>query len=418
MNAIFNANPAQVEILQHPARIKVAVCGRRWGKTILMLLAMAVTALEYPGCRIWFIANDYAHAMAQMRAMKRSPDFMKLVRHCYAQFPPRFELKNGSEICFRSADRPDLLLGAGLRLIAYDEAARGTKDLFYRVLMPMIADTRGTIITGSTYNGRNWFYDLAELGKNWSEDNPDAMVKTWIYPTHTGYEFQSDEGQQELKRLKANTDPMTWKQEYECEPLALIDAVFAHVDQCVSKKPANVPQHGRRYVLAQDIGRVVDASGIVVMDLDTGEIVCAHGYPLGMRHDEQAKRTRQTAEDWNNALVVLDTTGGATGGRNESAIKDYAKIITSFMPIVWTVDTKRNMVNRLALDFETKKLSIPEEFKELISQAKLYRYKFSESAMQPTFFGRPDDQIAALMMCAWAREKGWGPMVGGYKGML
>lgn len=402
----------QSEIIQHPARIKVPVCGRRWGKTVLMGLALANAAFQYPGSRSWYVANDYALCMAQMRMMKRSKGFMQFVTHCYAQFPPRFELKNGSEIAFRSADRPDLLLGAGLRLICHDEAARASKDLFWRVLLPMITDTHGTIICGSTYNGRNWFYDLAERGKKYTGEKPNALIKTWVYPTSTGICFQSETGKQDLAELKAETDPLTWKQEFECEPLATIDAVFRYVDQCIQKNGEWLKPSGFAHVVAQDIGRVKDPSAVVVMDR-AGNVVFCEQYPLGMLHADQAKRTLATAQKYPNSRIVLDTTGGASGGHGESHIKEYKKVISSFDAITWTVDVKRNMVNRLALDLETKRICIPPHFTELIAQLKLYRSKMSENAIHPTFGpadkGGHDDCVAALMMCAWAREQHWLP---------
>jgi hypothetical protein len=419
MNIRLKTETAQAEIIQHPARVKVAVCGRRWGKTVMMALALAYTAAQYAGSRSWYVANDYALCMAQKRMMARSPDFMKFVSHEYSQFPPRFEMKNGSEIAFRSADRPDLLLGAGLQLICHDEASRASKDLFWRVLMPMVADTRGTVLAGSTYNGRNWFYDLAEEGKKWNPDpdSPDNLIKTWIYPSHTGKAFQGEEGLKSLTQLKSKTDPMVWRQEFECEPLATIDAVFRTVDQCIGGTPESY--NGDPYVLAHDIGRIEDAGAIAVLNLRTGLVAHCLEYPLGMPHEEQARRSRKTADDY-HALVLLDTTGGGSGGRGESHVREYLKYLPNAREITFSPDTKRAMVGRLNLDFEQKKIRIPEAHKEMISQCKLYRYKLSEQAIIPTYWGKPDNLVAALMMCTWAREKKWtnGSGMGAVRGMF
>lgn len=413
MIATFVADPNQQAILEHPARIKVAVCGRRWGKTILMALALVMSALKNPGSRAWYVANDYSLCMAQMRMMKRSKAFMQFVSHVYSQFPPRFDMKNGSEIAFRSADRPELLRGAGLKLICLDEcaAANNGDNLFWTILLPMIADTHGSIIAGSTYNGKNWFYDLAEKGKEWKDGD---LIKTWNFPTSTGYSFQGEQGKKDLLELKSVTGPMKWQQEYECIPLAVVDAVFRNVDKCiVAVMPRMEPERGHRYVCSQDIGRIVDKSGVVVMDLDTGEIVFSENYDLGTPHVEQAKRTDQIATFWSGALVCLDTTGGASGGHNESVIEEYSKVLQNFRAITFTLDTKRNMVNQLDMDLENNRISIPRIFTDLISQLKLYRYQYGEKAIQPTFFGRPDDLCCAAMMCSWARKERWGPEIGG-----
>jgi len=414
--AKFKATRPQIEMIEHPAHVKIWACGRRWGKTISMAMALTIASLRWNNCTVWYVSPRYARSLKMMRIMKKSPGFKDLVAKTSLQFPPRFEMRNGSEICFISSDREEELRGEGLRLICVDEAAIQTKHLFFDVLMPMTADSGGTIIAGSTFNGRNWFYDLAESGK---KDDPD--VKTWIYPTSTGYAFNgSPEKRANLERVKRVTPPMVWKQEYDCEPLAMVDAVFQYVDQCIiDDAPLTGPRPGGRYVCAQDIGRIVDPSGVAVMDLDTGLFVHAECYPLGMKHEDQAARTKSTARFWNSALIVLDTTGGASGGRSESNIKEYSKIIPNFMPVTFSQDTKRNMVNRLALDFETRKVAIPKALTELTSQLKLYRYQYGEKAIQPIFFGRPDDLVAAALMCAMAREKRWAPMrEGGNLGAL
>jgi hypothetical protein len=156
------------------------------------------------------------------------------------------------------------------------------------------------------------------------------------------------------------------------------------------------------------------------MDL-AGNVVHVEQYPLGMRHEEQAQRTLTLSKRYNQALVVLDTTGGASGGRSESHIREYEKVLRSFQPVVWTIDTKRNMVNRLALDLETQKVKIPAAFTDLIAQLKLYRYKMTQNGIQPTFGPSEghDDLVAALMMATWAREKEWlREYQPGYKGPM
>lgn len=397
-------------MLLEESKISIWVCGRRWGKSILIALSLLKTALEYPGSRSWYIANDYALCLEQKRMMLRCQDLEKLVSHNYSQFPPRLEFHNGSSIAFRSCDRPELLRGAGLKKFAYDEAGSNNNggDLVEAILMPMIADSDGVGIIASTYNGRNWFYDMAEKGKKWT---PGAMVRTWVYPTSSGYAFQDEGGKRSLAELKSITSPMKWRQEYECEPLAVEDTVFEFVDQCITPTvPQDSPEPYRpntnpdEYIVSQDIGRVVDCSGVVVLECETGIVVHSETYPKGMLHKDQAQRTLALSQKWNRATVVLDTTGGASGGKKESNIKYYEDILPDFEAITWTIDTKRNMVNHLALEFEQKKIWIPECFGELISQLRLYRYRYSETALCPIFFGRPDDLVAALLMASWQRK--------------
>src|SRR3989304_3347462 len=47
----------QQSIANHPARFKVVMCGRRWGKTFLGVYLCAKTAIE--GGRAWWVAPNY-----------------------------------------------------------------------------------------------------------------------------------------------------------------------------------------------------------------------------------------------------------------------------------------------------------------------------------------------------------------------
>lgn len=424
----FDATPEQIAMMEDPAHVKIWACGRRWGKSILMAILMAITSLRHDDCTVWYVSPRYARSLKMMRIMKKCKPFMELVANTHMQFPPRFEMKNGSEICFISADREEELRGEGLRLICTDEAGILSKHLFEDILMPMTADSGGTIIAGSTFNGRNWFYDKAVSGMPASDraktlaTGIDPDVKTWIYPTSTGYAFKgTTEKVARFERMRKNTGPMTWKQEYECEPLATVDAVFTYVDQCVVQAiPIEKPERGHRYVLSHDLGRSPDRAGVTVMDLDTGEFVYAEQYPEHMKHSEQAARTRDlgfywsaTGRDTDSALIVLDTTGGASGGRDESHIKEYAEVITQgFRSVTFTQDTKRNMVGQLQLDMENMRVKIPYIFNEFVSQLKLYRYHWGEKSIQPQFFGRPDHLVSSALMAVHARAKKWGPEIG------
>ena len=410
ITATFDATREQIDIIQHPSLIKIAVCGRRWGKTIMMAIYLATVALMHANCTVWYVSPRYARSMKMMRIMKKCKPFMELVADVAMQFPPRFEMKNGAEICFISADREDELRGEGLKLICVDETSILTPHLFYEVLLPMTMDGDGTILAGSTYNGRNWFYDLAHSGQIDSVD-----VKTWVHPTSSGMKFKGERGLERLARFKAITPPAVWKQECECEPMALIDAVFMYVDQCIIPGKEDLPIilpmpiPGMQYVVAQDIGKEVDPSGVVVQELASGKTVYIESYGLHTLHKVQAQRTAKLQQHFNYALVCLDTTGGASGGKEESHIKEYAKVIKHFQSVTFTVDTKRSMVGLLELELQNMKTSIPAHFKELIAQLKLYRSHFSEKAILPTFFGRPDDLVSAMMMCSYARSKRWTP---------
>ena len=62
-------HPRQAEIATHPARFRVAACGRRFGKTRLGSAICVKTAAG--GGRAWWVAPSYPVAMVGWRLIRR-----------------------------------------------------------------------------------------------------------------------------------------------------------------------------------------------------------------------------------------------------------------------------------------------------------------------------------------------------------
>ena len=400
---LLRCTPDQWRVIIHSAKVKVLVKGRRWGGTCCMAVYLAKTAQEYPGSTSWYTAPSYSRALGMMRMMRKSPGLMSLIKRAYVQFPPRLELKNGSTIDFRSLERCDNLRGEGLKLLCMDEAAYCSSESYYETLAPMLIDSDGTAILGGTYNGRNWFYELAEKGKADCE-----KIRTWTFPTATGCRFQGDAGKKRYEYFSSMLPPAVRQQELECVPLASADSVFRFVDRILDGV-AESPQTGSHYVMGLDLGRAVDNTALVVLDAGTGHAVFAERYPLGLEHSVMAAKAARVAERYNRAQVIVDVTGGASGGHAESYVRFYRQAMPDLRAFVWSRENKSNLINALALEIEQRRVHVPAEFVELIAQIKLYRYKMHEGGFvtysAPT--GEHDDYVSAFAMAVWVKIRGW-----------
>ncbi|MBI3726422.1 phage terminase large subunit [bacterium] len=157
--------PHQLDILRDPARFKVICAGRRFGKTILGLLACVEGhgppgtfkgALE--GATIWWVAPTYAIASAIWRDLKAATRGAWLSKN---ENERRIAFHGGGSVTVKSADAPDSLRGVGLDGICFDEAAHcPTDEAYAECLRPALADRQGWAIFISTPAGRNWFADL------------------------------------------------------------------------------------------------------------------------------------------------------------------------------------------------------------------------------------------------------------------
>lgn len=169
------------DILNHQAKVKVLITGRRWGKSVLS----AVFLLHQPfqsGERRLYIAPYYRQAKLIM---------FPLMKELMLQFGDvkinetelSFRFDNGAELSLKGADNPDSLRGISLGKdgsngVVLDEMAYIKDGFFEEVITPMLLDHNAKALLTSTPNGYNHLYSKFLLGLG---ANP--MYKSWQFTT-------------------------------------------------------------------------------------------------------------------------------------------------------------------------------------------------------------------------------------------
>jgi predicted phage terminase large subunit-like protein len=163
----------QRAILLSGARFKVVCAGRRFGKTLLGLVAVLgghgplgpdgrpLYRGAAHGAAIWWIAPTFAIAGKIWRDVKAAlRDWGgELAKN---EVERRIDFPSGGSLTIKSAHEPDALRGEGLDGIVVDEAAFVPETAWTLALRPALADRRGWAIFISTPSGRNWFHVLHE----------------------------------------------------------------------------------------------------------------------------------------------------------------------------------------------------------------------------------------------------------------
>ncbi len=207
---ILRLNYLQSGICKHPARFKVVVCGRRFGKTWTGRTWLTEKADQRR--RLWYVAPTYtiAHDIIWREFMETIPD------DWYAKKPNQtrleIELKTGALIQLKGADNPDSLRGRGVHRMVIDEYA-DMPDAWDEIFRPALADTQGEAMFLGTPKGYDHFYQLWKRGQDAAF--PDWM--SWRYPTRMAPHFLTPGGMLELAAIKAETQPHLYRQEYEAE---------------------------------------------------------------------------------------------------------------------------------------------------------------------------------------------------------
>ena len=293
--------------------------------------------------------------------------------------------------------------------ITIDEIHLVPQWVYQEILEPITADRRGQIMVCGQFRGMNhWTYtDLYARGlKN------EKGYASFCYPTSSGMAFQDDTGRELLNRLERELPRAVWDQEYMCIPTANAAAVFRADD--IKTITRGLHRHsgaaGYNYIVSCDLGRVVDPSAIVVLENETRTVVYSEIVPIGTRHEVTAKRYAETCRRFNDAVGVIDSTGGAGGGRHDidAFVKYYKSAWADTRDFYWNAKNKENIIHQLSLEIEQAKLNIAPENKDLLKQ--LSQYEFEYKAGRYDYHGidgHNDDLVAALAMALWASIKGY-----------
>jgi len=194
---------AQRMIADAPFRFRVAVCGRRFGKTHLAIRELAKYASK-PDQRVWYVAPTYRMAKQIVwKKLKKKLLSINWVKKVNEQ-DLTLELVNGSEISLRGADNYDSLRGVGLNFICLDEFADIDSEAWYEVLRPTLADTAGHALFLGTPKGMNWAKDIF--------DNYTTK-KSWM-----SFQFTTVDGgnvpEEEVAQARQDLDARTFSQEF------------------------------------------------------------------------------------------------------------------------------------------------------------------------------------------------------------
>ncbi len=157
----------QTVIAQDPRRFKVAVCGRRFGKTYLSMREICYRA-RLPNREVFYITTSYRAAkMIMWKPLKRRLLDLKWVKKIN-ESELSILLKNGSTISLKGAEDPDKLRGVSLDYAVIDEAAScKLESLWGEIIRPALADRQGQALFIGTPSGKaNPLYDLFQFAND------------------------------------------------------------------------------------------------------------------------------------------------------------------------------------------------------------------------------------------------------------
>ena len=199
----WTVNSTRKEILNDPARFKVIVAGRRWGKTILSLMYLLKDEFQ-PNERRWFITPTYRQGKMIVFPVLRQM-FNGFMGAKLNESDMSVVFENGAELSVKGADNEHNLRGVELTKAVMDEMAYIKPHVWEEIIYPMLATTQGEVLFIGTPSGYDVMYELYSKGKA----EPDW--RSWQFKTIDGGFVPKEE----IERAKRTMDEVVFRQEFE-----------------------------------------------------------------------------------------------------------------------------------------------------------------------------------------------------------
>ena len=227
--------PWQQKVFGDTTRFKVIVAGRRCGKSRLSAVSLLVEGLKCPaGSAVLYVAPT--QGQARQIIWDLLIDLGREVIQSTHVNNMDITLINGAKIYVRGADRPDTLRGVSLTFAVLDEVADIKPDTWEKVLRAALSDKRGKALFIGTPKGRNWFFDLYNLGQS----GDDEEWKSWHFTTKDNPLIDP----KEIEAAKKTLSTFSFKQEYE----ASFDNAGAGIFKEEWFKLGVEPEYGSYYI--------------------------------------------------------------------------------------------------------------------------------------------------------------------------
>ena len=389
------AHPSQHDFIysfeKYKCRFLVAACGTKWGKTYGCSLRLVQEAWNNKGSLNWWVAPSYAQSKMAYSLVKKL-----LPKGMYQEYKADLRLvllepdgSERSEIHFKSGDNPDTLRGYAVNFCVMDEAARQPYESFVSILTTL-TQTRGRAMFISTPKGRGYFYDIFQRGDLLREQFPEwrsVRLPTWLNP-HVAV--------QSIEEMKHNLPEDAFRQEVAAEFLMDSAGVFRGINACVKGLlEAPLPQH--RYVLGVYLARLRDFSVLTVMDRERKHVVY-HDRFNQIEWAVQYHRIIETARLYNNALVVVDSTG--IGDPIVETLRNAGIPIEPYK--ISGTTAKQQLIEKLRVAIEQAHISYP-NIPVMIRELENYEYDITESGVikYSAPEGFHDDCVVSLALANW-----------------
>ncbi|MGI4789392.1 MAG: terminase large subunit domain-containing protein [Janthinobacterium lividum] len=451
----WQPHEAQKKLFCAGASVRIAACGRRWGKTESLSIDIASLALTERGSRQLLVAPTEMQARLLGEAVQDRlekafaagssglEDRSLVVRarpHLTLTITPPLPGGEPSQILCRTAGRDGRnLRGLWAHRIIVDEAAHVPDRVLREVLPPMLADKGGEYLLASSPNGRrSAFYSLFARGsvpgsgkgityqsfQCPTTDNKAHLDKAWLASQ------REDMGEalyaQEFDAQFLDDFGMVFREEEISAAITDIPGVRLERTEVLSE-----PIPGHYYVVGIDWGRKWDYTVVSVLDTETCPAKLVHlSRWRGTGWETQAIDAAAIIARFQPRRVIVD--GNGIGDPIAEMLDTQVHKLmpkASYQPTVerfnFGTESKQHLIDRLNIALSARAIQFPPH-KALLHELRCFEYAPGGpgSLKMAAQSGGHDDCVISLALAFYAapdahssREPGLGILLGSQGGV-
>jgi len=383
---LLRRHPGQMVVHGHPARFKVVMCGRRWGKTAYGIREACDAGIA--GQPVGWFAPNYKYALEVWRELlqRLAP---VIVRSNDQE--RRIELATGGVIEVWTMDAPDPGIGRKYALIVIDEAGivPDLMHIWQQNLRPTLVDLGGKgLFLGTPRGRRHGFVQLFNRGMS-----EDPVWQSFRARTLDNPYIPEDEVEAARKELP----PEVFAQEFEGIPTD--DGANPFGLEAVQDTVGEVPK-GEPVVWGLDLARSMDWTVLVGLDA-WRRVVALHRWQAPWATTKA--RIKGLVGD---VPVVADATGVG-----DAIVADLQGMGLMVTPYVFTQQSKLRLMQRLIAAFQARelRLSAAQDAHWLVAELQAFEYTYTATGVRyEAPKGEHDDGVMALGLAlhGWDRVQG------------
>jgi len=419
-------------------RVKVAACGRRWGKTEAAAVDVATYAIAVQGSVQMIVSPTYDqsrliydHIERMMTNQITTNREAKITKTPYPKI-----LIGSSMIMARTADEDGRnLRGHSADRVIVDEAAYVRDAVVEEVISPMLADKNGQLVMISTPFGKNHFYRAFMQGAELQTVLPESTKQTGSreaecardagenrHPAHNNrcycsFRFPSWENphisREYIEFQRKVLTPRQFAVEYEAEFLDDQASVFPWdtIQSAVALGKQPYVSDEPWLVAGIDWARYSDYTAVVVIDAGAqpNRVVAMDRFHK-LSWEAQLDRVAAFLDKHRASEVLTDQTSMGDPLLERLRNKIWERSTgTAVDGLVFTNTSKREIIDSLVIKLANQELAIPDD-EQLIRELQYFEYELTTAGniRMNARSGYTDDLVSALALAVWKGRRHFG----------